>query len=60
MVNRQAYIIKEMMNKIDALQACESTCHECTLEDKVENYKEYIGVEKEELIMQKDMNKRKF
>ena len=60
MVNRQAYIIKEMMNKIDALQACESTCHECTSKDKVENYKEYIGVEKEELIMQKDMKKRKF
>ena len=25
-VNRKASIIKDMMNKFDALQACESTC----------------------------------
>ena len=60
MVYRNAYIIKEMMNKVDALQACQSTCHECTLKDKVENYKEYIGAEKEELIMQKDMKKGRY
>ena len=35
MVNRKASIIKEMMNKVDALQACESTS-----KDEIENYKE--------------------
>ena len=29
----------------------ESTCHECTSKDEVENYKEDIVVEKEQLIM---------
>ena len=55
-----ASIIKAMMNKVDALQAFESTCHECTLKDEVENYKEDVVFEKEELIMKKDMkNKEK-
>ena len=44
-----------MMKKIYAFQACESTCHECTSKDEVNNYKEYIVVEKEELIMKKAM-----
>ena len=28
-----------MMNIADEFQACESTCHECTLKDEAENYK---------------------
>ena len=55
MVNRKASIIKEIMNKVDALQACESTCHDCTSKDEVENDKEDIVVEKEELIIKKEM-----
>ena len=31
-----------MMNKVNALEACESTCHECTPKDKVQSYKEDI------------------
>ena len=54
MFNRKALIIKEIMNKGDALQACESAWHDCTLKDEVKNYKENIVVEKEELIMRKD------
>ena len=55
-VNRKAPIIKEIMNKVDALEACESTCHECTLKYEVEiSKKEYKVVEKKELIMKKDM-----
>ena len=45
------------MNKGNAFQACESTCHECTSKD-VENYKEDIVVEKEELFMKKDMKNK--
>ena len=45
MVNRKASIIKEMMNKVDALKACESTCHECTSKYEVEYYKEDIVFE---------------
>ena len=58
MVNRKASIIKEIMNKVDALQACESTCHECTSKDEVGNYKKYIVFEKEELILKKDMKNK--
>ena len=54
-VNRKASIVKEMMNKVDLLEACEPTCHECTLKHEVENYKEDIVVKKEELVMKKDM-----
>ena len=57
-VNRKASIIKEMMNKVYA-QACEPTCHENTSKEEVENYKEDIVIEKEELIKKKDMEKRK-
>ena len=49
--------MKEMMNKVEALQACESTCHESTSKDEVESYKEDIIFEKEELIMKKGMKK---
>ena len=42
------------MNKVEALQACESTYHECSLQVEVKNYKEGIIVEKVELIMKKD------
>ena len=48
-----------MINKIDALQACESTCHECTSKYEVENFKEDIVVEKGEFIMKKDMKNKK-
>ena len=42
-VNRKASIINEMMDKGDALEACEPTCHESTLKDEVEKYnKKYI------------------
>ena len=47
-----------MMSKVDALQACQSTCHEYTPTDEVESYKEDIVVEKEELIMKKDMKNK--
>ena len=57
MVNIKSSIIKEIMNKGNAFQACESTCHECTSKD-VENYKEDIVVEKEELFMKKDMKNK--
>ena len=43
------------MNKLNTLQACESTCHECTSTTEVENYKEDIVGEKEELIMKTDI-----
>ena len=57
MVNRNASITKEMMNKVDA-EACESTCHECTSKEEVENDKEDIVIEKEELIKKKDMENK--
>ena len=38
-------------------EAFESTCHECTSKDEVENYKEHIVVEKEELSVKKDIEK---
>ena len=44
-----------MMNKLDALQACELTCHECASKFEVINDKEDNVVENEELIMKKDM-----
>ena len=43
------------MNKIDSLDTCESTYFECTSTDEAKNYKEDTVVEKEELIMKKDM-----
>ena len=58
MVNIKASIIKDMMNKVDALQACESTCHEYTWTDEVEHYRKDIVVEKEELIIKKDMKNK--
>ena len=48
--------IKEVGNQM--YKACESTCHECTSKDEVENYKNYIVVEKKELIMKKDMDNK--
>ena len=39
-------------------EACKSTCHEWTLNGEVENYKEGIVVEKEELIMKKDIENK--
>ena len=47
-----------MMNKVDTLQACESTFYESTLKNEVGDYKEYIIVEKKELIMKKDMKNK--
>ena len=58
MVTIKASIIKEMMNRVDALQACESTCHECTLKDEVGHYKKDIVVEKEKLIIKKYMKNK--
>ena len=49
--------IKEEDNHM--YEACQSPCHECTSRDEVENYKEDIVVEKEELIIKKDLKKRK-
>ena len=40
-------------------KAFELTCHECTSKDEVEHYKEDIGVEKEELIIKKNMENQK-
>ena len=57
-INRKASIIKEMMNKVDELEACESTCHIYTLKDEVENGKEDIVVENEEFIMKQDMKNK--
>ena len=34
---------------------CESTCHECSARDEVENYKENSVVEKADLFIKKDM-----
>ena len=36
-------------------EACESTCHESTSKEEVENHKEWIVVEKEELIIKKNI-----
>ena len=36
-VRRKASIIKEIINKVDALQASKSTFHKCTSTDEVEN-----------------------
>ena len=58
MANRKASIIKETLNKVDALQSCESTCHECTSTDTLEHYKEDVVVAKEELIMKKDVKNK--
>ena len=38
-------------------EECESTCRECTSKDEVQNYKEDIVVDMEELIM-KDMENK--
>ena len=48
--NIKASIFKEMINKVNAFWACDSTCHECISEDEVKTYKEDIVVEKEEII----------
>ena len=58
--NRIVTIIMEVMNKVDALEAWESTCHECTSKDQVNNYKESIVLEKEELITKKGIKMRKY
>ena len=39
--------------------ACESTCHECTAKDTVENDKEDSVVEDADLFKDKDMEKKK-
>ena len=39
-------------------KACESICHECISKDEVKNSKEEIFVETEELIMEKNMQKK--
>ena len=39
-------------------EACKSTCHELTSKGEVEHYKECIVVEKEELIIKKDMENK--
>ena len=41
-------------------EACKSTCYEWTLKDKVEIKKKVIVVEKEELIMEMEMEIRKY
>ena len=47
------------MKKVDALEACESTCHECTLTDEVENYNDWLVLRKRKKIMKKDIKNRK-
>ena len=44
---------KEVNNPM--FEAFESTCHEYTSKDEVGNYKEDIVVEKEEMIIKKDI-----
>ena len=39
-------------------EACESTCHECSAKDEVENGKEDSFVQKADLIMKKDMGNK--
>ena len=39
-------------------EACESTCHECSAKDEVENGKEDSFVQKADLIMKKDMGRK--
>ena len=39
-------------------EACRSTCHEMTSKDEVENYKKYIVVEKEEIVIKKVMENK--
>ena len=39
-------------------EACESTCHECSAKDEVENGKEDSFVQKADLIMKKDMGSK--
>ena len=47
-------------NEVDNLiyEACESTCHECSAKDEVENVKEDSVVEKADLIIKMDMGKK--
>ena len=54
MFSRKASIIKEIINKVDALEACKSTCHKCTLKDEVRNDKEDVLWR----IMKKDMENK--
>ena len=51
MVNRNASIIMDIMNKVYKLEACESTYQECPSNYEIANYKEDIDVEKEKLII---------
>ena len=51
MVYRNVSIIMKIMNKVDALEACEQIRHKCPLKSEVENYKEDIDVEKKDSIM---------
>ena len=45
MVIRNVCIIMEIMNKVDALEACEQVRHECPLKSEVKIYKEDIDVD---------------
>ena len=49
-------VLLRMMNIVNALTVI--TCHECTSKYKVEKYKEYIVLKKEELIIKKDMRNK--
>ena len=49
----------DIIKKVYKLEACESTCHECPHNYEVENYKEDIDVEKEDLIIKIWYEKRK-
>ena len=51
--HRKASIINEMMNKIDALEACESTCHESTMKDEIKNTKNAFLLRENKIIMEK-------
>ena len=64
-VKWKASNIKEIRNKVDALEAGGSTCHECTSRNEFEKRKKKIIVAKEQLIIKKDkenkeMKKNKF
>ena len=47
------------MNKVVAPGVSESTCHEGTLKYKIQSDKEDIVIEKEELVVKKDMTDKK-
>ena len=60
-INVRKYLEKKKRKQIDnhIYGACESTCHECSAKDKVENDKEGSVVEDVDSFMKKDMENKK-